>query len=479
MGDVEEAHITREATTASMKKKQQDAVMEMNEQCEQLAKMKTKVEQDKMKILAEVGDVRAATDEVNRSKASAEKSYRNLLNNLNDLNKKVEEANLHLGDLEALKRRLTAENADVLRQLQELQNNASLLAKTRSGLASSLEEAKNVCDHEAKERVSLLGKYRNLEHELDGLKQGHDEEVGAKENVMRQCMKAQGDANMWRQKYEIEGMAKAEELAMAQLKLQARLSESQNMIDQLQMKLSQLEKNKAKLQADAQEMTVQLDQAQILNANMEKKAKQCDRIVGEWKGKVDRLSFDLDCSQNETRGVSSELFKVKNAYDEALLQLEEVRRENKTLSNEIKDILDQITEGGRSIHEIDKIRKRLEAEKLETDVVDLGVALEHANAANAESQRNIKRIQATIREVQAKYEDEVRAKSAAQDALIAAERRVNANQNALEEARTLLEQSDRNRRMIEQELADTNETLSQQTCTNQAINGAKSKCASG
>merc|ERR1712002_1253747 len=216
------------------------------------------------------------------------------------------------------------------------------------------------------------------------------------------------------------------------------------------------------------------------------------------------------------------------------------------LSNEIKDILDQISEGGRSIHEIDKIRKRLEAEKmeleaalseaegaleqeenkvlrasleltqvrqeierrlaqkdeefastkknfakaidgmqmelesetkgkvealrmkkkLETDVVDLGVALEHANAANAESQRNIKRIQTTIREVQAKYEEEVRAKTAAQDSLIAAERRVNANQNALEEARTLLEQ----------ELADTNETLSQQTCTNQAINGAKSKC---
>merc|ERR1711874_114694 len=46
----------------------------------------------------------------------------------------------------------------------------------------------------------------------------------------------------------------------------------------------------------------------------------------------------------------------------------------------------------------------------------------------------------------------------------------------LEEARTLLEQSDRNRRMIEQELADTNETLSDQTCQNQAINGAKSKC---
>merc|ERR550532_3791845 len=182
----EKANIQREATTTGMKKKQQDAVMEMNEQCDQLSKMKTKVEQDKNKIIAEVGDVRAATDEVNRSKASAEKSYRNLLNNLNDLNKKVEESNLHLGDLEAFKRRLTAENADVLRQLQELQNNASLLTKTRAGLVSSLDEAKGVADHEAKERVSLLGKYRNLEHELDGLKQAFDEEVGAKDNVSRQ-----------------------------------------------------------------------------------------------------------------------------------------------------------------------------------------------------------------------------------------------------------------------------------------------------
>ena len=147
------------------------------------------------------------------------------------------------------------------------------------------------------------------------------------------------------------------------------------------------------------------------------------------------------------------------------------------LSNEIKDIMDQISEGGRSIHEIDKIRKRLEAEKmeleaalseaegaleqeenkvlrmalelnevkhqidlrvaqkeaefessrknfvkaldgmqvsleneskgknealrqkkkLETDVLDLGVALEHANAAMAESQRNIGRLQTGIR----------------------------------------------------------------------------------
>ena len=71
--------------------------------------------------------------------------------------------------------------------------------------------------------------------------------------------------------------------------------------------------------------------------------------------------------------------------------------------------------------------------KLEADVIDLGMALDHANA---ESQRDIKRVQNNIRELQTKYEDEVRAKAVAQDNLIAADRRANTNQNALEEERT-------------------------------------------
>merc|ERR1712055_425865 len=140
--------------------------------------------------------------------------------------------------------------------------------------------------------------------------------------------------------------------------------------------------------AEISEMASSLDQAQVLNAAMERKAKQFDKVIGEWKGKVDRLSFDLDVSQKETRNASSELFKVKSAYEETVLQLEEVRRENKTLSNEIKDIMDQISEGGRSIHEIDKIRKRLEAEKLE-----LQSALEEAEATLEQEENKVLRHQ--------------------------------------------------------------------------------------
>merc|ERR1712015_397703 len=164
--------------------------------------------------------------------------------------------------------------------------------------------------------------YRNMEHAADGLRESYEEEVGAKENLSRQLKKALGDADMWRQKYEIDGLAKAEELEMSKLKLQARLSESQNMIEQLTLKLQQLEKAKSKAASDAADMAQLLDQAQIMNAAMEKKAKQFDRIVGEWKSKVDSLTMDLDNAQKDTRNASSELFRVKSAYEEAVLQLD-------------------------------------------------------------------------------------------------------------------------------------------------------------
>merc|ERR1712083_1038861 len=97
--------------------------------------------------------------------------------------------------------------------------------------------------------------------------------------------------------------------------------------------------------------------------------------------------------------MGSELFRVKSAYDEAVLQLDEVRRENKTISNEIKDIMDQITEGGRSIHDIDKICKRLEAEKME-----LEAALSEAEGALEQEENKVLRAQLELAQVRQEIE---------------------------------------------------------------------------
>merc|ERR1719187_1058600 len=537
--DLEETNIQQESILGNLKRKHQDAVQEMTEQIDQLQKMKAKIDKDKLHIINECNDARSAAEEVARATASADKSNKNLMANLNDINKKIGEANLTLGDFENAKRKIAAENADVLRAVGDLDNNLNMLLKIKSSLGAQLEEVKSLADNEARERSLLLGRFRNLEHEVDGAREALDEESSSRDNVLRQANKAEGDANMWRAKYENDAVIKAEELEMTKMKLVARLTEAESTIQNLNAKLSQVDRSKGKLQSELDDMAVNLDQAQVLCAAMERKAKQFDKVINEWKAKVDSLSYDLDVNQKETRNASSDLFKVKSAYEEAMLQLDEVRRENKTLSNEIKDIMDQISEGGKSIHEIDKIRKRLEAEKLElqaaleeaeatleqeenkvlrcqleltqvkteierriaekdeefamvrknqakaldsmqaalkteakgkaealrmkkkleSDAADLGLALEHAIAGNAETQNTIKKYQLQVRDAQAKVDEESAAKSAAADAKVAADRKAAAMQNALEEGRALLETADRQRRAAEQELADTNENL--------------------
>ena len=116
--------------------------------------------------------------------------------------------------------------------------------------------------------------------------------------------------------------------------------------------------------------------------------------------------------------------------------------------------------------------------KLESDVLDLDTGLEHANAANMETQKSIKKYQQDLREIQQRLENAYHAKEVAHDNYIAADRRAHVNQNALEEARTLLELADRARRIVEQELADSNEVLGDLTCQNQAIQGVKMKLES-
>ena len=126
----------------------------------------------------------------------------------------------------------------------------------KQSLQAALDDAKHVADNEARERHLILGKFKNVEHELDGLKEQLDEELAGRENVNRQTAKAEGEAAMWRGKYESEAVAKAEELEMTKMKLQARLTEAESTIENLNGKLTQIDRAKSKIGAEIEEMTV-------------------------------------------------------------------------------------------------------------------------------------------------------------------------------------------------------------------------------
>ncbi|XP_076163005.1 myosin heavy chain isoform X9 [Ptiloglossa arizonensis] len=403
--DLEEANIQHEATLASLRKKHNDAVAEMGEQIDTLNKLKARAEKGRHDIHSELNNSRATTDQVAREKAAQEKIVKQLQHQLNETQGKLEEVNRTLNDFDAAKKKLSIENSDLLRQLEEAESQVSQLSKIKISLTTQLEDTKRLADEEGRERATLLGKFRNLEHDLDNIREQVEEEAEGKADLQRQLSKANAEAQLWRTKYESEGVARAEELEEAKRKLQARLAEAEETIESLNQKVIALEKTKQRLSTEVEDLQIEVDRATAIANAAEKKQKAFDKIIGEWKLKVDDLAAELDASQKECRNYSTELFRLRGAYEEGQEQLEAVRRENKNLADEVKDLLDQIGEGGRNIHEIEKARKRLEAEKDE-----LQAALEEAEAALEQEENKVLRSQLELSQVRQEIDRRIQEK---------------------------------------------------------------------
>merc|ERR1712212_790897 len=287
--DLEEANIQHESTIASLKKKNVDATSEMAEQVDQLNKMKTKIDKEKHGKRLQIDEVKAASDTVANEKASVEKQNHLLNQQLSDLTRRCEDANLTLSDFDFSKKKVVIENADILRNIEELDNNNNVLSKIKHTLTAQLDEQKKISDDECKERTFLLGKFRNLEHEVDTTREQLEEETQSKADALRMLSKSVGDAQMWRIKYEKDGLTRCEELESAKMKLQSRLAEAEATVQNFNGKAMALEKEKMKLQSDIEEMSGLLDDSQAKCFQMEKKAKNFDKIVIEWKNKIDNL----------------------------------------------------------------------------------------------------------------------------------------------------------------------------------------------
>ncbi|XP_006569868.1 myosin heavy chain, muscle isoform X31 [Apis mellifera] len=403
--DLEEANIQHETTLANLRKKHNDAVAEMGEQIDTLNKLKARVEKDKVQYFSELNDMRASVDQLSNEKAAQEKIVKQLQHQLNETQGKLEEVNRTLNDFDAAKKKLSIENSDLLRQLEEAESQVNQLSKIKISLTTQLEDTKRLADEESRERATLLGKFRNLEHDLDNIREQVEEEAEGKADLQRQLSKANAEAQLWRTKYESEGVARAEELEEAKRKLQARLAEAEETIESLNQKVLALEKTKQRLSTEVEDLQIEVDRATAIANAAEKKQKAFDKIIGEWKLKVDDLAAELDASQKECRNYSTELFRLRGAYEEGQEQLEAVRRENKNLADEVKDLLDQIGEGGRNIHEIEKARKRLEAEKDE-----LQAALEEAEAALEQEENKVLRSQLELSQVRQEIDRRIQEK---------------------------------------------------------------------
>merc|ERR1711979_124975 len=108
-----------------------------------------------------------------------------------------------------------------------------------------------------------------------------------------------------------------------------------------------------------------------------------------------------------------------------------------------------------------------------SDINELEIALEHANKANSEAHKSIKRYQAQLRDVEGLYEEESRQRRDIAEKAGLADRRANALQGELEEARALLDSADRGKKQADMELSEARAAVNDMTTINSKASSDK------
>merc|ERR1712170_16358 len=105
-------------------------------------------------------------------------------------------------------------------------------------------------------------------------------------------------------------------------------------------------------------------------------------------------------------------------------------------------------------------------------------ALDHANKANSEAHKSIKRYQGQLREVEGLYEEETRQRRDISEKAGLADRRANALQGEMEEARALLDSADRGKKQADMELSEARAAVNDMSTINSKASSDKRRLES-
>merc|ERR1711899_633072 len=307
----------------------------------------------------------AGLEEAMRDRANMEKNCKMAQGLIVESNQKQDELARALNDADSTKKKLLVESQDLSRQIEETENAIGALQKNKISLGTQLEDTKKLAEESEK-----------------------------KNDVLKALSKAQSEIQLWKSKYETEALGRIDELEGSKHKLAAKVAEAEENIEALNAKIGSAEKSAARMNSELEELAMEYERTHAAACITEKLALVKFKVVGEWKAKADDLMAELDAAHSEARNYSNERFRLKSALDESNEQLDIVRRENKNLADEIKDLLDQLGDGGRSIHELDKQRRRMESEKEE-----LQSALEEAEGSLEAEENKVLRAQLELGQV--------------------------------------------------------------------------------
>lgn len=388
---LEDVHMESEETAMILRKKHQEAINDYQDQLDQLAKAKSRSEKEKQKFQQEVFELMSQIESVNKEKLMSMKQVEKLEIVVHELNIKIEEMSRTVSDIQASKQRISTENIQLTKEVQELKVSIENITYLRTQALTQLDDAKRRLEDEDRRRATLESHLHSVEMELESVRVQLEEESEARLDLERQLQKANGDCQMFKSKYENEVHARAEEVEEIRRKFHIRISEQEEQIESLLAKCTGLEKQKSRLQSEVEVLIIDLEKANTTIRELTKRLEALERMNADLKAKLDELSALYEASQRDNRAKQQQIQALTHELDKTREQRDYLTRENKKLGDELHDTKNALSEVNRRFHELE-----LECRRLENEREELSAAYREAEAGRKAEEQRAQRLAADL-----------------------------------------------------------------------------------
>ncbi|KAJ8254004.1 hypothetical protein COCON_G00206160 [Conger conger] len=387
----------------------------LREQFEEEQEAKAELQRGMSKANSDVAQWRTKyeTDAIQRTE-ELEEAKKKLAQRLQDSEEQTEAVNSKCASLEKTKQRLQAEVEDLMIETERANAATAALDKKQRNFDKILAEWKQKYEESQSELECSQRESRSLSTELFKLKNCYEEALDHLESIKRE------NKNLQQEIADVSGQ----------------VADSAKTIHELEKAVKQAEQDKLDAQSalEEAESSLEHEEAKILHIQLE---------LNQVKSEVDRKVAEKE----------EEIDLLKRNYQRTVDMLQ--------------NTLDAET---RSRNDAVRVKK-----KMEGDLNEMEVQLGHANRQAAEAHKQLRIVQGQLKDAQVHLDDALHGQEDLKEQLAIAERRNTLMITEIEELRAALEQSERARKLAEQELVEASERMQLLHSQNTSLLNSKKK----
>ncbi|XP_046731938.1 myosin-7-like [Silurus meridionalis] len=357
-----------------------------------------------------------------------------------------------------LQRSLTKANAEVAQWRTKYETDAiqrtEELEEAKKKLAQRLQDAEEAVEAVNAKCSSLEKTKHRLQNEIEDLMVDMERSNAAAATLDKKQRNFDKILAEWKQKYE-ESQCELESSQKEARSLSTELFKLKNSYEESLDHLETLKRENKILQEEITDLTEQLGESGKTIHELEKARKQLEQEKSEIQSALEEAEGSLEHEEGKILRGQLELNQIKAEYERKLTEKEEEMEQTKrNLQRTIDTLQSSFEAETRSRNEALRIKK-----KMEGDLNEMEIQLSQANRQAAEAQKQLKIVQSHLKDCQIQLDDYIHANDDLKENNAIVERRNILLQAEIEELRNVLEQTERVRKLAEQELLDVSERV--------------------